>query len=843
MLSIYKITYDKYLIISGLLIINVLLSALTIVYRDYWYVFIIILCLASLINSINVVLIIFNYLRKKIVKNDNNIKNENDNDNMNDNMNNNSLKCKYIYVLPCYNETEKELKNTIESIYSQSKVEQHTKILTIICDGKIDRKIDRKQEAIDNTPAKRTDEILIDVIFKDYITETHILKNAYKIWNNEWNDIDIYTGEYRDMKFIIIIKPVNIGKRDSLTLIRRMCYYYNYSINITNNDAVFIDYINWFSPELIIIIESLLNCNTINFQGNDSNSNSNSSHDMSNNYIETETETETETDTIANASEIQPVYLIDNGIGFEKSSAQNNYTKNKGFNGSSTLVAEEVVKYIIGTDADTILDNDCSRALIEKITNEDSNTVAVVGIVDIVKSWNPLVIYQYFEYLYSQCLKRYAQSNITHKVSCLSGCVQLIKVCKETCGNKILNKFNYLPKETENILHHIRSYASEDRNHVCLMFSMYPYVKTVQSLEAISYTNVPNTFMKFIRQRKRWSAGASVNDILLVVNGKHNKWERIQAFVNVLMFCLAIFVYIATIIFLIAIINSPTYLMLYLSIIMLLPILYSLYIPIGIYNDGMNNKNYYFNMIYYWIGFILFYTLGPFISLIVNIYTFYNLDNLNWNGRTKYRSNSNNSNNIRIDTGYPDTEADTEANTEADTEADINTSTTSKKGFDYSKKIKFRKGFLICSLKYLKEEDNESIEDGVVKDDVVKDDVSKDNSIYDNMPRITIPLTPVSPLNHIQNRPISSHMLNLSEIENYKHNNNKDNNRQKNRNTNIYIDTQINRQHFSLLLDELKSKTLIKLLKPTMPSSSNLESPTLEQPDIDVNQMWDSRSI
>ena len=815
MLSIYKITYDKYLIISGLLIINVLLSALTIVYRDYWYVFIIILCLASLINSINVLLIIFNYLRKKIVKNDNNIKNDNNNDNINDN----SFKCKYIYVLPCYNETEKELKNTIESIYSQSKVEQHEKILTIICDGKIDRKIDKKQEAIDNAPAKRTDEILIDVIFKDYITETHILKKAYKIWNNEWNYIDIYTGEYRDMKFIIIIKPVNIGKRDSLTLIRRMCYYYNYSINITNNDAVFIDYINWFSPELIIIIESLFNCNSINFQANDSNS----SHDMSNNYIETETET----DTIANASEIQPVYLIDNGIGFEKSSVQNNNTKNKGFNGSSTLVAEEVVKYIIGTDADTILDNDCSRALIEKITNEDSNTVAVVGIVDIVKSWNPLVIYQYFEYLYSQCLKRYAQSNITHKVSCLSGCVQLIKVCKETCGNKILNKFNYLPKETENILHHIRSYASEDRNHVCLMFSMYSYVKTVQSLEAISYTNVPNTFMKFIRQRKRWSAGASVNDILLVVNGKHNKWERIQAFVNVLMFCLAIFVYIATIIFLIAIINSPTYLMLYLSIIMLLPILYSLYIPIGIYNDGMNNKNYYFNMIYYWIGFILFYTLGPFISLIVNIYTFYNLDNLNWNGRTKYRSNSNNiSNNIRIDTGYAD----------ADTEADIN---TSKKGFDYTKKIKFRKGFLICSLKYLKEEENESIEDGVVEDGVVEDGVSKDDSIYDDMPIINIPLTPISP----QNRPISSHMLNLSEIENYKHNNNKDNNRQKNRNTNIHIDTQINRQHFSLILDELKSKTLIKLLKPTIPSSSKLESPTLEQPDIDVNQMWDSRSI
>ena len=105
MFSISSITYEKYLIISGLLIINGLLSGLTIVYNEYWYIFIIILGLASLINSICVFLVLFNYLRNKIVKNDN--------------MNDYSYKCKYIYVLPCYNETEKELNNTIESIYSQ----------------------------------------------------------------------------------------------------------------------------------------------------------------------------------------------------------------------------------------------------------------------------------------------------------------------------------------------------------------------------------------------------------------------------------------------------------------------------------------------------------------------------------------------------------------------------------------------------------------------------------------------------------------------------------------------------------------------------------------------------
>ena len=68
-----------------------------------------------------------------------------------------------------------------------------------------------------------------------------------------------------------------------------------------------------------------------------------------------------------------------------------------------------------------------------------------------------------------------------------------------------------------------------------------------------------------------------------------------------------------------------------------------------------------------------------------------------------------------------------------------------------------------------------------------------------------------------------------------------DNKNNETSNTDDADDTQKNK--FILLIDELKSKTLIKLLKPTIPSSSKLESPVEEIPDIDVNQMWDSRSI
>ena len=198
------------------------------------------------------------------------------------------------------------------------------------------------------------------------------------------------------------------------------------------------------------------------------------------------------------------------------------------------------------------------------------------------------------------------------------------------------------------------------------MFAMYPYVETVQTIKAISYTHVPDTIMKFIRQRKRWCAGAASNDLLIVVNPNHNKWERLQSFVNVLIFVSNIFVFVSTIGFIMSIVLCPTYLILQLATIMLLPALYSLLIPIIIYNDGISNdssnssdnirfrimnknthnhnhthnnththnhiiKSKLYNIIYYYAGFLIYYTLGALLNLYVYFYTFYYLDDLNWN--------------------------------------------------------------------------------------------------------------------------------------------------------------------------------------------------------------------
>lgn len=606
-----QIKKDKYIIWSVLVCINTILSSLVIVYKKYWYLFIIVLGLASVINSINVIFIILNKVYKKLCVT------ETTSENTHESTPDNTPDKNFIYILPCYNETEKEINNTLNSILHQKNVTNYSKKLIIICDGKIAR---YNNNNTNNTNEKRTDQLLIDTIFKNYIKKKSIIEKAYKTWNGKWNDLDIYTGTIDKLEFIILIKTHNIGKRDSLTLIRRMIYYNTMRIENEDNEDneenedIYLDYLNYLSRGLIKFTEDNI-------------------------YTNTTTNT-------------------------------------------TTTTTKQPIEFIIGTDADTILDHNCAYELLNSFkiantnTNKNSKTyntvVGIVGLVDVVKNWNPLVIYQYCEYLYAQYLRRYFQSTITHKVNCLSGCVQLIKVCHETCGNDILNVFNRLPTSNENIINHIRSYASEDRNHICIMFQMYPYVTTIQNTKAIAYTNVPNTLMTFLRQRKRWTAGSVCNDMLLLTNNKHNLWERIQSFTNILVFSLTLFIFVVTIDFIISIIQNPTFLMLILASVMILPILYAFTIPFVFHNElalkhknyksckskprknkytvnevytkeyssnetrneNSNHKSLYFTLAYYYFGFILYFTLGSLLNLIVHMYMLYNIDDLNWNSKS-----------------------------------------------------------------------------------------------------------------------------------------------------------------------------------------------------------------
>ena len=452
----------------------------------------------------------------------------------------------YIYVVPCYNESEEELEKSLQSLTLQRIVNKDKRSLLILCDGMVIGNSKGK----DNTMT--TNSILKKILNINELAEFY----DYKTWDENRNIIKIHTGVYNYsgeiIDFVLIIKNKNYGKRDSLVLARKMCYNYNVHIAKEDDEKIY-DF---------TVSENLFK------------------------------------------------YIFD----------------------LFKAIYETNIDYMIGIDADTVFDYNCSYELIQAI-EKDSKVHGCVGYVDILpasnkQKYSPYILYQYGEYMFSQCLRRYAQSAITKKVNCLSGCNQILRVNKETCGNAILNVLNYLPAEDENIFNHIRSYASEDRNHICHMMSMYPYVESTQTLKAIAYTSVPTSVKVFLSQRRRWNLGAITNDMLLVHMPDINPFERIAAGINVTTFCILPFIFIATAAFIKAIITNPTMLMLYLSIIIFIPFLYSFLIPVFIrplsFRDTM----------YYYLAYLFFLAVGSFIKLLTFGYSIYYMDSMTW-GKTR----------------------------------------------------------------------------------------------------------------------------------------------------------------------------------------------------------------
>ncbi len=557
---------QKYGVLTILFLINTVLSTTSIIYDSKWYIFIMILALSTMMNSFYVFVILINWIYNLFITKENTYYFTSPND------------PNLAIFVPCYNETIDELNLTYNSIYNQ-KYLSNKKILYTICDG-------------NNETSKS-----VIKIFKPYISESYKVLNAYKTWNNIFEPLYIYFGYRNNFGFVIIVKEKNVGKRDSLTLIRRMLHYYNRRTEYDINTQCNIE--NYFSKSFLnlviaktnkFLMKTVDNINSIK------------------NLISSEDTTSINSD---NSIIDCCIEHIDNTI------LDIDYRDEN-----------DKIDYIYGTDADTELHEMCIYNLLNDMIKADTETVASVGFVDIYMKdsiFNPLKLYQFGEYYSAQLLRRCFQSTITKKVNCLSGCNQLIRICKETCGDEILDLFNKKPEKDCNIYRQILSTASEDRNHVTLMFQLTPYIKTIQTLNAKVYTKVPLKLKNFLSQRKRWNLGTFTNDSLILCNNQHKIIERFQAFVNMFINSLNTFVFISTVNFVIRIIKNPDWLMLYLSTIILIPILYHLLTPFTKYRNTLKRT------IYYYISYIFYVICGPFVNLTLHLYTLFKLDDFNWN--------------------------------------------------------------------------------------------------------------------------------------------------------------------------------------------------------------------
>ncbi|KAF4454711.1 hypothetical protein F53441_2789 [Fusarium austroafricanum] len=287
------------------------------------------------------------------------------------------------------------------------------------------------------------------------------------------------------------------------------------------------------------------------------------------------------------------------------------------------------VDHLIGMDADTVFDETCISELLKE--SKYPNTVGVCGYVAVDfkdGNWNLWSIYQNAEYTIAQGLRRLHQSIATKKVSCLSGCCQLLKICDMTCGDRVLIElFGYYPRPLDGMVTRIRATASEDRNHICQLLTTFPEAQTRQALRARAYTDVPHSWSVFLSQRRRWTLGATSNDLLLTTARHCQWWERILAFSNVLTWCLNVFVIASIGCMIVAFMHQPWWIIMAFAGIMIIPLIYYVIMAVWLPQSMLERFQ-------YLLGLFIFVVLGPFLNIAVMVFAVFNMDSFGW-GKTR----------------------------------------------------------------------------------------------------------------------------------------------------------------------------------------------------------------
>ncbi|KAM5353906.1 hypothetical protein ACJ41O_000556 [Fusarium nematophilum] len=287
------------------------------------------------------------------------------------------------------------------------------------------------------------------------------------------------------------------------------------------------------------------------------------------------------------------------------------------------------VDHLIGMDADTVFDEACISELLKE--SKYPNTVGVCGYVAVDfkdGNWNLWSVYQNAEYTIAQGLRRLHQSIATKKVSCLPGCCQLLKVCEMTCGDRVLiDLFGYHPRPLDGMIKRIRATASEDRHHICTLLTTFPEAQTRQALRARAYTDVPHSWSVFLSQRRRWTLGATSNDLLLTTTRHCQWWERILVFSNVLTWCLNVFVIASIGCMIVAFMSQPWWIIMAFAGVMIIPLVYYVVMAIWLPRTMVERAQFLF-------GLAVFVLCGPFLNIAVMVFAVFNMDSFGW-GKTR----------------------------------------------------------------------------------------------------------------------------------------------------------------------------------------------------------------
>jgi len=108
----------------------------------------------------------------------------------------------FVYVLTAYRETKEELERTMNSLYEQTGV-NGKRYIVLIADGDFE-----------SATALRE-------MFPGF---KRVIQNAYKDWNGAPVDLEMITHQKEDWNILVLNKLRNVGKRDSLVLMRTLAF-------------------------------------------------------------------------------------------------------------------------------------------------------------------------------------------------------------------------------------------------------------------------------------------------------------------------------------------------------------------------------------------------------------------------------------------------------------------------------------------------------------------------------------------------------------------------------------------------------------------------------------------
>jgi chitin synthase len=194
---------QKWALITGLVILNTALIAISLVLPQANYLFLILLSCNTMLQAGMVVCIVCHVVWTKILCGWRRAKTGPP-----------ASPEKMVLLLPCYNETKDEIARSLDSLVTQKNISQHPRLIFIIVDG--------------NVRGPGMEKTTQDYFLEDILEPgtSRYFENGYRARDGLFMPVNTRVGQYKGIPFVFVGKRYNQGKRDSLCFARSFLYHF-----------------------------------------------------------------------------------------------------------------------------------------------------------------------------------------------------------------------------------------------------------------------------------------------------------------------------------------------------------------------------------------------------------------------------------------------------------------------------------------------------------------------------------------------------------------------------------------------------------------------------------------